>query len=525
MNSRRAKALAAAMTLVAMLATACSGSSSAGKDKNDLSLIVPLTPALWDTRQTASTLLAAQLLVNEPLMAYQQNGSLVPNLAEEVSHPSATVYEYTLRPGVKFSDGTPLTAEDVKFSYELHSAKDSPSYSAAYWARVKSIETSGDDKVTITLMAPDPQFQYTIAKTGIVSKAYYDKNGDKVGTPDVPNIGTGPYAFSRFVPQSETTLTASPGYRGKRPPYAKITMKTAKDDAARVLALQSGEADGVLNAPLSQIDSFEKLDGFSGQEAPDLAYYRVNFDMKKAPFDDVHVRRAITHAIDRKALAEGVFGNRAELAPTMVPESIMAAVGDAAEVKKAYEGFAAGLTFDLDAARAELKQSNSPDGFEVEVPVTQGDPNQSLIVQTMAQDLAKIGITLHVKSLDEQGFGDAVYFKHTADGLSVDSWNGGTPDPINIPRNTLTPGLFGNASQYDNSRVSALLADYQKKATDDPSRVTMLLQALAITAEDAAVVPLFTPKVYAFMADGMTLKGFDTFWYMTRWIDNITTSS
>lgn len=510
------------VALVSVLAAACSSSGTSGEADDELKIIVPSAPASWDTRQTASQTLAAQLLVNEPLMTYQSDGSVVPNLASSATNPSRTVYEYTLRKGVTFSDGSPLTVDDVKFSYELHSADDSTSYTAAAWSQVDSIEISGTDKIVITLAAPDPQFRYTIAKVGIVSKAYYEKHGDTVGTPDVPQIGTGPYVFDRFAPQSKTTLVANADYRGDPPRFSSITMEVAKDDAARVVALQTGEFDGVVNPPLSQIGSFEDLDGFTGQEASDLAIYRVNFDTEKPPFDDVHVRRAIMHAINRPALVDGVFGGRAALASTLVPEPIMAAAGDPTEVKQAYAALESGLAFDLDAARAELAQSSRPDGFAVEIPVDQGDPSQSLIAQTMGQDLAEIGVTVKVKALDQQGHGNAVYFKHTADGLSVDSWNGGTPDPLNIPKNVLTPGLFGNAARYDNSEVTALLSDYQKLDIEDPTRVPVLMEALSTTATDLPMVPLLTPKVYAFFRDGMALEDFDTFWYMTRWTENLT---
>lgn len=198
------------VALVSVLAAACSSSGTSGEADDELKIIVPSAPASWDTRQTASQTLAAQLLVNEPLMTYQSDGSVVPNLASSATNPSRTVYEYTLRKGVTFSDGSPLTVDDVKFSYELHSADDSTSYTAAAWSQVDSIEISGTDKIVITLAAPDPQFRYTIAKVGIVSKAYYEKHGDTVGTPDVPQIGTGPYVFDRFAPSPRPPSSPTP---------------------------------------------------------------------------------------------------------------------------------------------------------------------------------------------------------------------------------------------------------------------------------------------------------------------------
>ncbi|HLU55899.1 MAG TPA: ABC transporter substrate-binding protein [Pseudonocardia sp.] len=521
-SHRARRAVVAVLTVAAtLLATAC-GSSGEGTESHALRLLVPFTPGVWDPRQVSAWPLSGLLLVNEPLTVYQPDGTNAPNLAEKVEQPSPTQFVYTLRPGVTFSDGTAFTAEDVKFSFELHMGEDAESVSAAYWRSVASVDVTGENQVTVTLSEPDAQFPYTVSKTPIVSKAYYAAHGDEVGTSTVPNIGTGPYVFDAFTAYATTTLVPNPGYWGPKATYDSITLETPKDDSARQLALQSGEVDGIYNPPLGQLGSFQALPGFTSHEGPDLPVYRIAFDTTKAPFDDPAVRRAIMHAIDRQALVDGVFGGNAELAPTLVPESITARNADAAAVAAAYQELEAGLTHDIAAARDALAHSSRPDGFTVEVPVQSSDPNQSLIVQTIGQDLAEIGITVTVTAQDDATFLNAVYAEHSTPGMVVDSWTGSSPDPVNMPRNMLMPGSLGNIAQYANPAVTDLLNRYQSMSPTDPERTAVLLQALSTAQQDVPYVPLLFPKVFCFVRDDFAVTDFDTLWWMTRWPEHVT---
>jgi peptide/nickel transport system substrate-binding protein len=518
---RARRALIAVLTIAAtLLATAC-GSSGTGADPHALRVLVPTTPGVWDPRQVSSWPLSGLLLVNEPLTVYQPDGTNAPNLAEKVEHPSPKKFVYTLRQGVTFSDGTAFTADDVKFSFELHMGKDAESVSAAYWRSVAKVDVTGEREVTVTLSEPDAQFPYTVSKAPIVSKAYYAAHKGEVGTSTVPNIGTGPYKFDKFTAYATTTLVPNPKYWGRKATYDSITLETPKDDSARQLALRSGEVDGIYNPPLGQLGSFKSLPGFTSHEGPDLSVYRIAFDTTKAPFDDPEVRRAIMHAVNRQALVDGVFKGNAELAPTLVPESVTARNADAAAVAAGYQKLGAGLAYDLKAARDALAHSSRPSGFTVEVPVQSSDPNQSLIVQTIGQDLAKIGIKVTVTAQDDATFLDAVYAKHSTPGMIVDSWTGSSPDPVNMPRNLLMPGSLGNIAQYKNPAVTDLLDRYQSMSPTDPKRTEVLLKALSTAQQDVPYVPLLFPKVFCLMRDDFKVSDFDTLWWMTRWPEHV----
>lgn len=524
-HSRPRGALLVGAVVLALVAAACGGGdSSAANDDSEgatgesLSLLLPFFPPTWDTRDTAGALNTVQLAVNEPLTAYGADGTFTPVLASEVEHPDPTTFVYTLRPDIKFSDGTPLTPEDVKYSFELHMGEDTPSLRARFFTAVDSVEVVDDDQVKVTLTEPEPEFEYAVASLGIVSKANYEAHPDDIGSPSAPQIGTGPYVIADSKPSSSVTLERNPAYWGDAPSYDTATFTIAKDDSARLLALQTGDLDGVIAPPVNQVPAIEGLDTYTEYSTFDPTVYRVIFDMTKAPFDDIHVRKAIAHAIDREAIVSGVFEGRAELTESVVPESVVADMDGDADVAAAYDEFARDFEFDLAAARAELAQSSVPEGFSVEVPVFSDDPAQALVVQVMAQSLAELDIELTAKQVDLNGW-TGVYTEGTSDGLIVDQWSGGSPDPATIPRSLFAPGSIGNFSNLDNAAVNDALETYVAADGDGSVKQRALLDALAAAQEETPYVPLAFLNMYIFLDDEVQLAEVTPFFWMIPFTD------
>lgn len=522
-------ALLAALPLLSLAACSSTGSEGGSKPES-LKVLVPIQGDVLDPTRATVSGLGPQLIALEPLMRFQSDGTFAPNLATKVDNPSPTTYVYTIRPGVKFWDDTPLTVDDVIFSLNLHAAPESESLNHAFWIGVKSIEATGDDQVTITLNGPDAQFAYAVATAPIVSKAFYAKNKKTVGTPGTLNMGTGPYEFTSFKPSTQTVYKANPTYWGPEPDYKTLEVETVSDDATRLTAVQSGAYDAIFDIPLAQLKSYKGISGFSiADAAEDASIYKFNFDVTKAPWNDVHLRRAFIKAIDRRKIVDGTLGGNAALAPTLVPAEMMKTVAEPGEVDATYSKLEKGLAYDPAGAKAELAQSATPDGVKVTLLVTGSNPNLSLIAQTAAQDLKEIGIVLDIKEVDDNTFYEAVYFKHTTDGVSLEVFSGTNPDPANIPNYALSStfglpkgGQGSNLSDFDNPEVDRLLADSQKLATDDPKRGSLVLQALETAQEDPPFMPLAFPQLYAGASKGLTMSDFTPFWWMSFWPDGIT---
>jgi peptide/nickel transport system substrate-binding protein len=343
------------------------------------------------------------------------------------------------------------------------------------------------------------------------------------------NMGTGPYEFTSFKPSTQTTYKANPSYWGTKPTYQTLEVDTVSDDSTRLTAVQSGAFNAIYDIPVSQLKLYQSIPGFTVSEPTnDDSVYKFNFDMTKPPFNDVHLRQAFIDAIDRKQIVDGTLGGHATLAPTLVPAEIMKTVADPAQVDSAYASLEKGLTFDLDAAKAEMAKSATPTGVTVDLLVTGSDPNLSLIAQTAAQDLAKVGIILNIKEVDDNTFYNAVYFQHTTDGVSLEDFSGTNPDPANVPNYALSSqfglpkgGQGSNLSDFDDPNVDSLLAQSQKLATDDPQRGALVLQALQAAQANPPFLPLAFPELYAGAGGGLAVSNFTPFWWMTSWPDAI----
>ncbi len=537
----------AGVAVLAVLVAACGGSSrsadqntdakssggspASGQSIDELTVVVPVMSDALDTTKASVGSLGTLLLGLEPLMRYGPDQELTPNLAESFEQDGATTYRLKLRGGVKFWDGSPLTTDDVLASIAVHRTKGTASFIAGQWADVKSVRETAPDELTIRLSRPNPQFVYALAQTGIFSKAFAAKHGDQLGSPRVLTMGTGPYRFESFTPSSKAVLVRNEDYWGERPRVGRIETRVIADDSNRLLALQSGDVDAIIGIPLSQTKTFSRIPDFKVSDTVDYSVYKFNFELDKKGWDDIHLRRAFAHTVDRKALAGGVLGGAAP-ATTLVPPSIMEGLLPKDEVAAAYEQLGSTLpAFDLKRAKAELAQSRTPKGLKTTLLVAGSDPNLSALAQTVAQNAKKVGIELDIKQVDDNTYFNAVYFKHTTDGLSIDNYGSDGPDPVNIPNNALNsatalPGGSGiNIADFRDRGIDELFARGARLEADDPARGPLIIEALKRSAAELPYVPIAYPRLYMGLKKDYAYDGFSTFWWLNRWPDQIAASA
>ena len=526
MRSRRSVLRAAALSVSgALLVTACAagggGGTASGGLPEEFSVLIHEMPATFNQFDTVAAPWGATLLVDEPLVRYD-GSTFQPNLAESFEVVSPTKYTYTLRKGVTFSDGTPLTAEDVKYSLEESMDKTHYSTTWVVMSSMKDITIQGDNKIVVTLSAPQPQFQYVLAQTGIISKGFYEKYGDKVGTPDVGLTGTGPYVLSSFTPKKQAVLTPNKDYWGDRAAFQKITVTAAADDSGRLLSLQSGDANAVFELPLAQVDAVDAIKDFSTVEVPDSTLYTLQMDVTKKPFDDPKLREAIRHAVNREGIVEADLDGRGSVAQTLTRASTLETVADKATVEKTLADFDEQNAYDLDQAKTLIAQTSAAGGLELELPVAPWDPNISLMAQTVAQDLAQIGIKVTLKQYSDDYY-STVMGKHQSDGLNLLGFTTNTPDPA-MPMGYFTPvdGVF-NLTQLDLLDATAKFEASNGLAVDDPQRGQLILDALKIQQDGGAILPVVFPNMYFGLKAPMTLRGFTNYWWMARWDLEVTT--
>ena len=298
----------------------------AGKPDGQLTWAVhiSLAPTWLDPAETSGIITPYMVLYAlHDAMAKPMPGTLLaPGLAEswQVSEDAAS-YEFTLRSGVTFHNGEPVTAEDVKFSFERYRGASS----ALMKERVSAIETPDARHVLFRLKEPWPDFlTFYGSATGaawVVPRKYLEKVGDD-GFKKMP-VGAGPYKFVSFKPGIELVLEAFEGYWRKTPSIKRIVMRSMPDEATRLAALKRGEVDGSYWISGELAVEVKRTPGLalkSSNTASFWVYFPEQWD-PKSPWHDLRVRRAATLAIDRTSINDAItlgyskLNNNAFVAP------------------------------------------------------------------------------------------------------------------------------------------------------------------------------------------------------------------
>jgi peptide/nickel transport system substrate-binding protein len=458
-------------------------------------------------------------LVQEGLLAFDDSLALTTGVAESWEQVDDVTYTYRLRDGVTFHDGSPVTTEDVVYSMLWHLNPDSGSQLTPFYGSLDSIEATGEREITVKLKSPDVQFQYTPAHMSgfIMKKEQLAAHPDDYGTPDVLPIGTGPYKVVEFVPDERVVLEAHEGYWGTPPPAKRLTILSIPDQQTRLLAMRNGDIDGTFDVSISDIDQWKELDGVDVVTAPSLGVLLLTLDQKTPPLDNVHVRRAIAHSLDREGLVKALLKGNGAPAVALNPAEMWAGVLTLEEVKDFY-GTLNPHEFDLAKAKAELEASGTG-GFESTVSVPASDPYMVSILLTLAENLKPLGVTLKVQEVDETQWLD-VYFAHENLGIQMMSYYPDYADPANYPflffasQNASKDGL--NGSNYVNPKMDALLSDALQQS-DPKVRAEALKQVFRMANEEVVVVPVFWPDSAMAIRSDYKLDGYSAFWYNIPW--------
>jgi peptide/nickel transport system substrate-binding protein len=480
-------------------------------------------PAVNDTmfipRAWSTYVGAIMSLVQEGPLAFGDDLALIPGVAS-AEQPDATTYKYRIRSGVTFGDGSPLTPDDIVATMKFHMNPDSASQLAAFYSSVASVEASGADEVTVKLKAPNVQFQYTPAHMAgfIFQKKQLEEHPKDIGSPEVLPLGTGPYRLLEFAPADRAVLEARDDYWGPKPVVKKIIVTAIPDRQTRLLAMQNGDIDGTFDLAISDIDQWRALGNVDVITAPSLGMFALTMDQSAPPFDDLHVRRAIAHAVDREGLVKALLKGNGEAATALNPPEMWSGVLSADEVRSFYATLPS-YPFDLEKAKAELKQSSHPDGFDLVIPASTNDPYMVNILQSVTENLKQIGINASVQEIDNNQW-LAGYFRHENLGTQIMAYYPDFADPANYPylffhsANAVKDGM--NGSNFKNAEVDAAL-DVANQQSDPKARAEALKKVFSIANENVAVAPIFWPASAMAINNKYKLTGYSAFWYNIPW--------
>ena len=458
-------------------------------------------------------------LVAEGLVAPDGVGVLQPALAQTAKQTSPTTYVYTLREGATFQDGTPMTIDDVLFSIDLARDQEKSPGSSWAWSNLKSVKKSADGEVVLTLTDPNVAFEWTPCAANalwITSEAYVKAHNGEIGTPSALLMGTGPYKVTKFEPDSVVELERVDTWWGGSVPAKTVRISFIPEEATRLLARQSGDIDLAINISLDQAQAWEDTDSTSVYMAPNRSYTGIDFHTPTAPFDDIHVRKAIAYACNRQAYVDKLLKGHGEVATALTtPEQIEGVFG--AEGAREALSVVYDIPYDLEAAKAELAQSKVPNGFTATVGVSNSAPQVSSAFQVLKQDLEPLGIILEIKEMPVEQWYDTIGSSDWP--LAYMDYTSTTGDPAEMSSWFLGEG---NPAGYSNPQVSALMTQVNEE-TDPKKRAELLIQAQKLALEDIPYIPLWWGVAASALADEYEFEDFGSYTFVSPWTPRILT--
>lgn len=401
-------------------------------------------------------------------------------------------WAFTLRPGVTFSDGTPVSAADWKFSIDEASGTDGG------WeyinAAIDSVTATDDSTLTITTKYPWAPLLADLAlfNNAVIPEDYGGRSKDEFYAAPV---GTGPFVWDVWDKGSKLTLKKNTKYwREGLPHLDSVTWQVVPDDNTRNVMVQGGQAQVNENPPLSTVAQLEAAQGVDIELFPSTRTDYVLLNTTKGPYADVHVRRAVSHAIDRVALVKTVLFDHGTVANSFLMPST-----------PFYDEAVKGLDYDMAAAKAEMAQSGFADGFETVFLASSGDASDAAIAQILQASLKQLGITMTIENADPS----AVHDQQTALDYEISHsyWTMDIADPDELVQFAVIPDSGGKSfyTGYTSDKAAQLATDAEKTfAEADRQKLYTELQQLV--ADDAPLLPLFyQPFPYAIRSD---VKGF-----------------
>ena len=472
-----------------------------------------------DPHQSYSPNRNVQMHVYESLVFQDATLHPVPGLAQSWRVVEPTVWEFRLRVGVTFHDGTPLTAEDVAFSIRRAAAATGLRTYASLLRAVAGVEVVDAGTIRIRTHAPAPTLPSNIASIMVVSAVAAegateaDFNGGRAA------IGTGPYRWVRFTPGADVVLERAERHWAPAEPWQRVQFRFIPNDSARVSALLAGDVDVVDAVPpplyqrvrsdprstlltaTSAFNLYMYID--SGRERSPFVTSSDGQQLDRNPLRDRRVRLALSHAINRTALAERVMEGGAEASGQIAPEGFIG-----------HDPSLAVPRFDPPLARRLLAEAGYPGGLGLTIHCTADRfAGDARTCQAIGQMLTAIGIRTEVEALPVP-----VFFRRANRGtngepdfsVSFSMFASTTGVALEGASNMLrswNPALGhgpANRGRYSDPVLDGLLTEAEQ-TMDDTARAAVVRRVVGRIMEEAAIVPVFFVRSGWGMARGMTL--------------------
>ncbi len=420
----------------------------------------------------------------ETLFYMTPDGKLEPLLAQSFAVTGPTEYTIKLRQDVKFTDGTPFDSAAVKANLEWVLKTENKAGFRSLIDMVTEIKTPDANTVVLTTKNPFVPLQFHLSHGGVamVSPAALAKGEEFLAA---NAIGTGPFKLKEWKKGEAVTLEKNPDYWGEKAKLDLVTFKMVKEDGARLVAVESGDADVAVRVPPTEMERLKANKDLVIDVTPGLRTIYIFFNNTQAPFTDKRVRQAVNYGVDKKAIVEKLFGGAARVSDAPMAPPIF--------------GYKAQTVYprDVEKAKALLKDAGIAPGTKVTLYHPTGRYVQdALVADAVRAQLKDIGLDVELKTLEWPQyvpFVRAEKDKNTVQ-FAMLGWSTPTMDAdyalYNLFHKANFPPGF-NGAFYDNPTVNDLL-DKGRSEADVSKRAALYADAIQVIWDDAPWLFLYS---------------------------------
>jgi peptide/nickel transport system substrate-binding protein len=457
----------------------------------------------------------------EAVLLQQPDGSIADGLGT-VENPDPTTFVITLKDGVTFWDGKPMTADDVVYS--LGRARDAKlgGFYPQVFARVKDIKATGPLEVTITMTEPDYWFRSELSgPAGVVlEKAFVEAAGEKFGTVDGGTMCTGPYKLDTWKTGEGVTIVKNDAYwdTAKAGHVAKLTFKGYSDDAAITSAFLTGELDGYFPLQLTTLDQLRASSDLKVYEGPSAASDAMIVSSYAGALGDVRVRKALSMAIDRQPLIDQLYKGAATLPRALSGSGTW---GYAPGVFQAAWDALPDPVVDLEGAKALIKEAGA-EGKTIRL----GTSSELIPLNTEAQAVQSAAESIGLKAeLESTSAANYINFfidpeaRKKIDGFFTINY-GDYSDPAALLSTLVLKDGSQNFGGYDNPEITKEM-EAARSEPDDTKRAEHVVAAQKLITDDVVWIPMAIPNTVLVMNKAITGAPTSFSYMFSAWVPSL----
>lgn len=481
---RKMKHLAALLALTHVLVGCAGGannnkdtaSSGGGADGKTLTIATSQEPNTIDPiNQNSIYAERVMYQIYDGLVTRLPDGTLENRLAESIEQPDEVTYDIKLREGVKFSDGSDFTSEDVK--YTLDRAANSDGFSYIYGKiDPESYDTSDPNRIVFKLTEPIGSFKEALANPAVLMTSK-DAPEDSF---DTAPVGTGPFTLEAWNKLDSIELVRNENYWGEAPEFDKMVFRIIPESNSRLIELESGQVDVAMEIAPSDIQKVEDNENLTLNRIMDNSIHFIGLNTTRAPFDNPQARQALNYAIDKTAIVDTILEGTGKVATGPINPNFEYSISE--ELKPS--------EVDIEKAKEMLREAGVPEGTTIKFYVSD-DSNRVDTATVVQAQLAEVGLNVEITSLEWGTYVEALGNKEHD--MFIMSWTPSVVDPhyeLYGPYHSKNQGVGPNYMFYGNPELDALI-DKGVGLPNGDERAEVYRQAQELILEDSPMIYLY----------------------------------